>query len=139
VPFNAKRFWSQVSVRSDDECWPWLGPVVKRYGAYSSTVAHRVAYVLKVGPIPEGMTLDHVRERGCTSTLCCNPAHLEPVTLAENIKRAAAAQTHCINGHEYTPENTYRDRKGYKKCRTCGRAATARYIKRKKERMEIIR
>jgi hypothetical protein len=59
--------------------------------------AHRVAYELLVGPIPEGLTLDHVRDRGCTSTACVKaiadergPAHLEPVTMEENVRRASA-------------------------------------------------
>lgn len=49
--------------------------------------AHRVVYALLAGPIPEGLTLDHVEARGCIYKRCCWPAHLEPVTNAENIRR----------------------------------------------------
>lgn len=50
-------------------------------------MAHRVAYELAIGPIPEGLTIDHVKARGCTRVDCCNPAHLEAVTYAENQHR----------------------------------------------------
>ena len=77
------------------DCWIWTGSLSHNgYGHIhvGNTVArvHRVVYTLLVGPIPEGMHLDHVDERGCTSRACCNPAHLEPVTQAENNRRAAA-------------------------------------------------
>lgn len=76
------------------DCWLWTGRLCHNgYGhvRVGSTVAraHRVAYELWVGPIPEGLHLDHVEERGCTSRACCNPAHLEPTTQAENNRRAA--------------------------------------------------
>lgn len=77
------------------DCWIWTGRLCHNgYGhvRLPGTVgrAHRVAYELWVGPIPDGLHLDHVEERGCTSRACCNPAHLEPVTQAENNRRAAA-------------------------------------------------
>ena len=68
---------------------------------------HRVAYEAAVGPIPEGLQLDHL----CRNTLCTNPAHLEPVTCRENLLRgntlqaANAAKTHCPYGHPYAGEN----------------------------------
>lgn len=72
-----------------DACWPWTGAVSGNYGRIGDETAHRWMYRRHKGPIPEGMTVDHVREWGCTSTLCCNPAHLEAVYFGENIRRAA--------------------------------------------------
>jgi hypothetical protein len=85
---------------------------------------HRVAYELLVGPIPEGLELDHL----CRNTRCVNPEHLEPVTGRENLMRAVsswaaknAAKTHCPQGHPYDEENTKVKRDGGRACRACGR------------------
>lgn len=128
----ADRFWSKVDRRGPDECWPWTaGQNGYGYGYFNVDVtraghrcaaAHRVAYELLIGPIPDGLTLDHL----CLNKLCVNPAHLEPVTLAENIRRSPQAQTklartHCPHGHEYTPENIrWRSRPNPgRSCRAC--------------------
>lgn len=81
--------------------------------------AYRFAYEFLVGPIPDGLELDHL----CRVRLCVNPAHLEPVTHAENNKRAGVAKTHCKWGHPYNEANTYRrrDRPGNRQCRVCAR------------------
>lgn len=76
-------------------------------------------YELLVGPVPEGLELDHL----CRNPPCCNPAHLEPVTHAENMRRAGLAVTQCKHGHEYTEANTYVTKKGERSCRTCHRLA----------------
>lgn len=85
-----ERFWEKVEKRGPDECWEWGGTVADGYGRFreggfgSSPVrAHRVAYKLLVGPIPEGLVLDHL----CENRGCVNPAHLEPVTNRENLRR----------------------------------------------------
>lgn len=87
---------------------------------------HRVSYETFVGPIPAGLTLDHL----CRNRGCCNPAHLEPTTIGVNTLRGEsmaalhARQTHCLRGHEFTPENTHlqRGRHGTQRnCRTCRR------------------
>lgn len=72
-----------------DGCWLWTGTVLgSGYGQFRVGMghvrAHRFAYELLVGPIPEALTLDHL----CRVTSCVNPLHLEPVTASENIKRA---------------------------------------------------
>ena len=103
-------------------------------------VAHRMAYELLVGPIPEGMEIDHVKARGCLSRSCCNPDHLEPVTHAENVRRSDSPffngtyfgrKTHCPKGHQYTEENTFRYN-GSRRCKECIRAYNRKLYRRKK-------
>lgn len=112
-------------------CWLWTGkPNSEGYGRFTVSTgvvvrAHRWAYEHWIGPIPDGMVLDHVKARGCRSTMCVNAAHLESVTQAENVARGRAGQpysdrTHCPQGHEYTEENTYRWRNN-RYCRQCQR------------------
>jgi len=121
-------FWSRVE--KSPGCWTWTGTIDPGgYGHYKlgqSQHAHRVAYELVVGPIPEGLELDHL----CRNPSCVNPAHLEPVTHAENVRRGTVAQrTHCQKGHEYTPENT-RMRNGARVCRECHREQRRRSVAR---------
>lgn len=124
------RIRARIRVNPLTGCWEWTGALVKGYGYIGwegkQRKVHRVVYELLVGLIGDGLTLDHVRDRGCRSRACCWPAHLEPVTNRENILRSGspsainAAKTHCVNGHEFTPENTYA-RPGGRGCRACHR------------------
>ena len=128
-----ERFWSKVDIRGAQECWLWTaGTMADAYGKFHYrgryTGAHRVAYELTHGTIPAGLVIDHVKARGCTSTLCVNPAHLEPVPMRVNTERgnlaAVTAARHreitvCPRGHEYTAENTYLDRRNIRHCRAC--------------------
>jgi hypothetical protein len=102
-----------------DGCWPWVGPVNNMgYGYTGGEYAHRHAYELACGPIPAGFVLDHL----CRNPLCVNPAHLEVVTQAENIRRGSnyrGDRTHCPRGHEYTPANTRVKQGKYGTCREC--------------------
>lgn len=123
------RFWEKVE--KSDGCWLWLGAKNKLgYGSFGagslgSNAAHRFAYEALVGPIPEGLELDHL----CRNPSCVNPSHLDPVTHHENILRGNAPpainarKTHCKRGHEFTPDNTYTlkssDGRDLRDCRTC--------------------
>lgn len=106
-----------------DGCWPWRGYVSRDgYGRINFAavgkpmLAHRVSYEHFIGEIPPGLSLDHLcRNRGCV-----NPEHLEPVTSAENTRRAAVLRTHCKRGHEYNEANTYSSARG-RQCRVCVR------------------
>lgn len=91
----SERFWRQVAVGKQDECWPWTAKSrVTGYGTISlggrgskKELSHRVAWLLSKGPIPE-MVGHHgaVVRHKCANRLCCNPAHLEIGTQADNVK-----------------------------------------------------
>lgn len=132
-----ERFWSKVQFGGWSDCWLWAaGMASDGYGVFRykgvSQRAHRVAYELLVGPIPEGFQVDHVVEWGCGVRRCVNPLHLEAVTQAENVRRAAAAgayrgpnnprsrKTHCPQGHPYSGDNL-RVGKDRRTCRACAR------------------
>lgn len=134
---SEQQYWSRMSVTAAG-CWEWNGTRDEHnYGRihlkYRHRGAHRVVYEMLVGPIPDGLQLDHL----CRNPPCVNPAHLEPVTQRENLLRgntlaaANAAKTHCPQGHEYTPENTYQSA-GKRRCRRCESAAGARRYQRRK-------
>ena len=99
------------------------------YGVFSGGLVHRWAYEALVAPIPDGLTIDHL----CRVRHCVNPAHLEVVTLAENIRRAPhynSRKTHCKRGHEFTPTNAMvyvrKDGRTQRQCRQCHNALLSR-------------
>jgi hypothetical protein len=111
--------------RNENGCWVWQKKInnmgyghmgVQRKLVYP----HRISYVAFVGPIPDGLVLDHL----CKNPPCCNPDHLEPVTERENLRRGDgwpgvnARKTHCIRGHAFDERNT-RIEAGSRKCRAC--------------------
>lgn len=133
-------------------CIHWTGQISKYgYGTVSVkgqvTGAHRVSFEQFVGPIPEGLWIDHMCHNGDTSCLggngcmhrrCVNPEHLKLATPRENQHRShltAASKTACVNGHPFTEENTYLrpDGKG-RGCRTCTQIRARRQRKGKAPR-----
>jgi len=123
------RFWSKVdSSRGPDGCWPWQGYRDRQgYGrvnfeGHRAALAYRVAWEDRNGPIPVGLEIDHL----CRNPWCVNPAHMEPVTHAENQRRGNgfagknARATYCLHGHPFDLFNT-RWVGGHRHCRTCDR------------------
>lgn len=141
------RFWAKVSVTGF--CWLWtraknaygygvfqLVPTYKGKGG-KQVKAHRHAYELLVGPIPDGMQLDHL----CRVRSCVNPDHLQPVDNRTNALRGQgftaknAKKTHCPQGHPYDEKNTYHAPKtGWRQCRTCIQARVEKLSKISPER-----
>jgi len=110
----------------DGNCWLWKGRLSKEGYAnvtYKGKLkgSHVHFYEYYIGPVPEGLELDH----WCRNRHCVRPGHLEAVTHQENMLRGNtivakfAMTTHCPQGHEYTPENTYVNPKGSRLCITC--------------------
>ena len=127
------RFAERVAL-TDSGCIEWLGTTNGvGYGQFRlhpdqgsrRVYAHRYSYEYHVGPIPDGLHLDHL----CRNTICVNPEHLEPVTSAVNILRGMseparnATKTSCLRGHQLSGANLYiNPTDGYRHCRTCTRA-----------------
>lgn len=138
---EADSFW--LHVIDTGSCWEWCGGAVnsKGYGHIKQgralLKAHRVSWTLVRGPIPSGLTLDHL----CRNRLCVNPDHLEAVSNRENILRGTsptainARKTHCQRGHELTAANIIHYPKtehghARRACRLCAAARrSARYAK----------
>ncbi len=126
------RFWSKVLIDDSDKCWEWQASLCQGYGQFGgggeavrpvserSQRAHRIAWALLVGPIPDGLTLDHL----CRNRKCVNPTHLEPVAERVNILRGFsppaenALATVCAHGHPLEGSNVYRW-KHRRYCRAC--------------------
>lgn len=143
-PFTADpRFAEKVAVGAPDECWEWQASrdgnnygmycLPRSQGGQRKIKAHRYGLSLVTGKrVPRELVVDHL----CRNPPCCNPAHLEPVTQAENMARSPlqrkpgtpapcgewqAAKTHCPQGHAYDERNTGRRPNGHRYCRACAR------------------
>lgn len=144
------RFWSKVAAGSDPawptelweerglvaaSCWEWTGSRQGQgYGQFwlegRTQRSHRVSYEALVGPIPEGLFLDHL----CRNTSCCNPEHLEPVSNADNIRRGAISgfrgddsRKECGRGHALTDDNLVKSKLPALACLECKREQSRAY------------
>ena len=116
-------------------CWVWTASTNNSgYGHVHwegrMQQAHRVAYDVLVGPIPEGLEPDHM----CKVRACCRPSHIEPVTHAENVLRGLRGvwEAHCGRGHLFDQANTRSRTSVYRTCRSCERERYARERRRKR-------
>lgn len=141
MPFP-ERFWVKVDKSGGpDACWPWTSAISEAgYGVFTlnrkTQYAHRLAYTLSVGPIPDEMDLDHTchnRDLSCAGgdtcrhRRCQNWRHHDPVPGEVNIRRGGRGrQTHCKRGHPFDTDNTIRDPNGARRCRTCRDARNAK-------------
>jgi len=101
-------------------CILWQGVIDPQgYARRGGKLLHRSEYKRLVGPIPEGLVIDHL----CRNRSCINVEHMEPVPQAENLRRGllGVLLTQCRHGHAYTEENTYYNAKGHRRCRACNR------------------
>ena len=141
TPEESERFWGHV--RRGSGCWPWTRAIHKKSGYGQVAIrgktlwAHRVAYIERVGPLPDGAPLDHTCHTNdptcedgpaCRHRRCCRPDHLERVTTLENTLRGrgitakeARSET-CGAGHPFDERNTrWQFRQGVRRriCRKC--------------------
>ena len=129
-------------------CWEWTGHKLIDYGACNggygmcrfngrNRLVHKVMYERFIGQVPEGKELDHI----CRNRACCNPYHLDAVPHRINVLRGIspfaekALQTHCINGHAFTTENTFLHPNGGRQCRQCHRDC---FNRRYREKMNAL-
>lgn len=130
-----------VSIVPVTGCWMWM-LAIDRHGYATigiggkTKLVHRMAYEAWRGPLVDGLVMDHL----CRNTWCVNPWHLEQVTNRTNILRGVgpsarcATATRCVNGHSFSPENTYIKPDGGRDCRACIRKRVSAY-KAKKRRI----
>lgn len=154
-----ERFLAHADRTDPDGCWPWTASLNEEgYGRLPikgvCASAHRFAYLTFVGPIPNGAHLDHLchTQAGadcpggptCPHRRCCNPLHLEPVSVEENLLRGqgtvgrGARRTECSRGHDLTGGNRYVHPNGGCRCRQCDREDKATRRARQRDELEPV-
>jgi hypothetical protein len=129
-------------------CWNWTGKtrtpdgygrMVTRVKPQAMRMVHRISYEHNIGPIPDGLMLDHL----CRNRACISPKHLEPVTNAENQRRANEFVTHCKSGHPLSGDNLYICKGGrgesMRVCRICARARKAKWLNENRDQVNATR
>jgi len=141
-----QRFWSKVEYLGPDECWLWkAGKLGHGYGMVwnnqknTNVAAHRTAYELMVGEIPDGLTIDHL----CRNRACVNPNHMEAVSRGENVLRGVgptaknAQKDVCHRGHKF--DGVHKEHgKDYRYCRSCARDKWTRANEAKRRRLSLV-
>ena len=134
-----ERFWSKVN--KTDVCWYWTAyRDDKGYGTFGLNgklqKAHRVAYELTYGAIPDGAHILH----SCDNPPCVNPAHLRAGTRSDNMRDKVARghdyntnKTNCESGHPFDEINTYVTPDGRRNCRKCRASARRAYRSRNRK------
>jgi hypothetical protein len=139
-----KRFMAKIDWKAEG-CWLWQGAIIGKppnnYGVFrlspqngergKRTLAHQYSYRLFRGPISDGLEIHHT----CMNPLCVRPNHLRLVTHKGNMELMQKnrkwdtdrAKTHCLRGHEYTPQNTYISKQGWRSCLECRNTYRARH------------
>lgn len=140
-----KRFWPKVK-KQPSGCWLWTGALSVGYGVIGVGTklvkAHRLSYEWQHGPIPRGLTLDHL----CRVPACVNPQHLEPVSHKENILRGNgraavnARRPACPCGQPYfvVPFTKPNGTKAWqRRCRACSRRTDLRRYYRRRDQLKM--
>jgi hypothetical protein len=136
---TVERIMSHISPEPNTGCWLWTHTLNDDgYGRLSiknrSYRVHRLTYVKFKGTPRRADVIDHL----CRTRCCVNPAHLEAITHAENVRRGESTgqhATHCPKGHAYTEDNVYIFAGGKRRCRVCRRITQARYEEKKRGRL----
>lgn len=126
----AEKLAGKYKVNPSTDCWVWTASLnsagygrLREHPSNKTLLAHRVSYEAFVGPIADGLVLDHL----CRNRACINPVHLEAVSFKENVRRGGAVKTHCPQGHAYDETNTGKGNGGSKRCLTCHRERQRAY------------